>query len=479
MMQSSADVGSMQNQTTAVCAMQEAFQAQRLSFCASPAATYEQRIALIDKLRRTILENAESIQASISQDFGHRSAAETEMLEIIPLLNSIRHTRSNLAAWMRPERRSVDIAFQPGSAWIRREPLGVVGIMAPWNYPLLLTISPLVDAIAAGNRAMIKPSELTPSLSIRLHEIIAQTFDPTEITVIPGGPELARQFARLPFDHLLFTGSTSVGREVMKSAAENLTPVTLELGGKSPAIVCPDYPLQKAARSIAFGKFLNAGQTCIAPDYVLVPTEHCERFAEEVIAQAKRSYPSAQGNPDYSDIINDRHRTRLLNAMAEAKAGGARIVSSDDESGEGVIAPTVVLNAPNDCSLLQEEIFGPILPVVAYRNLEEGFAFIRSRPKPLALYCFSNDKGTQEKVLAGATSGGVTINGTLLHIAQDGLPFGGVGTSGMGAYHGRDGFQRFSHTRSVYKVGMINVFERLGPPWGPAAKRVAAILKRL
>ncbi len=472
------DVSTTINGETTQDAMRDLFQAQRLASRTVPTLTIKQRVKSLNTLRALILENGEAIQKSICNDFGNRSTAETEMLEMIPVLNAIRHTRRNLAAWMRPEARPVDLAFQPGRAWIRYEPLGVIGIIAPWNYPLLLSLSPLVDAIAAGNRVMIKPSELTPCFSELLHKLISSHFDTTEVTVITGGPSIAREFTRLPFDHLIFTGSTSIGREVMKAAAENLTPVTLELGGKSPAIVCADYSLEKAARSIAFGKFLNAGQTCIAPDYVLVPSDLCREFAEEVIKRAERAYPTIQENPDYSTIINERHRARLLDALAEAKAGGATLLTTKPELQQAAIAPTVVLGAPAGCSLLQDEIFGPVLPIVSYGTLEEAFDFINERPKALALYCFSNEKITQNRVLERVSSGGVTINGTLLHIAQDELPFGGVGTSGMGAYHGRDGFRRFSHMRSVYKVGMLNVFEQLGPPWGGLARRVASVLKR-
>ena len=472
------DLSTRLDDETTQDAMRDLFLTQRLASRTVPTLTIKQRVKSLNTIRALILENGEAIQESICEDFRNRSAAETEMLEIIPVLNAIRHTRRNLGAWMRPEARPVDLTFQPGRAWIRYEPLGVMGIIAPWNYPLLLSLSPLVDAIAAGNRVMIKPSELTPCFSKLLDKLISSHFDATEVTVVTGGLSIAREFARLPFDHLIFTGSTSVGREVMKAAAENLTPVTLELGGKSPAIVCADYSLEKAARSIAFGKFLNAGQTCIAPDYVLVPSNLCREFAEKVITRAQRAYPTIQENPDYSTIINEGHRARLLDALAEAKAGGATLLTTKPESQRAAIAPTVVLGAPAGCSLLQDEIFGPVLPIVSYETLEEAFDFINERPKALALYCFSNDKITQNRVLERVSSGGVTINGTLLHIAQHGLPFGGVGTSGMGAYHGRDGFRRFSHIRSVYKVRMLNVFEQLGPPWGGLAKRVASVLKR-
>jgi coniferyl-aldehyde dehydrogenase len=456
------------------------FEMQRAASRSIPAPTFERRRAALERLRDLVRTNATAIASAISADFGGRSKNETELLEIVPTLSAIRHTRRCLRSWMRPERRPVDIAFQPARAWVRYEPLGVVGIVAPWNYPLLLTITPVLDAIAAGNRAMLKPSELTPRFSELLRVIIAERYDPSEIAVITGGVEIARSFTSLPFDHLFFTGSTEVGRQVMRAAAENLTPVTLELGGKSPAIVCPDYPVEKAARSIAFGKFLNAGQTCIAPDYVLVPSERCEAFAHHVLAEATRAYPAIAGNHDYTSIIREQHRTRLNGAIDEARAAGATILSHADANAnvEGKLVPTVVLNAPVDGVLLREEIFGPILPVVPYQSLDDALAFINARSRPLALYCFTHDRQRRAFVLARATSGGVTLNGTLLHIAQDALPFGGVGASGMGAYHGRDGFRRMSHARAVYQIGFINFFERLGPPWGKLAFTVARFLSR-
>src|ERR1700722_8318434 len=288
------DVSTKINDKTAEDEMRDLFREQRLASRTLPTLTIKQRGKALNTIRTLILENGEAIQKSICNDFGNRSTTETEMLEMIPVLNAIRHTRRNLGAWMRPEARPVDLTFQPGRAWIRYEPLGGIGIIPPWNYPLLLSLSPLFDAIAAGNRVMIKPSELTPCFSELLHKLISSHFDTTEVTVITGGPSIAREFARIPFDHLIFTGSTSTGREVMKAAAENLTPVTLELGGKSTAIVCADYSLEKAARSIAFGKFLNAGQTCIAPDYVLVPSVLGREFARGAFRGANRAFPPAQ-----------------------------------------------------------------------------------------------------------------------------------------------------------------------------------------
>ena len=440
-----------------------------------------ERLRRLDALQRLVATNVDLIAKTVSADFGGRSRAETRLMEVVPTLSAIRYAKRHLAAWMRPERRPVDLAFQPARAWVRREPLGVVGIISPWNYPLLLALSPLVDALAAGNRAMLKPSELTPGFSALLARLVAERFEPSEVTVITGGVEVAQAFAALPFDHLLFTGSTAVGRKVMQAAAANLTPVTLELGGKSPALVCPDYPLDKAARSIAFGKFVNAGQTCIAPDYALVPAAGAQAFARAVMDHVRRSYPKLAGNDDYTAMITPRHYDRLAGAVEAARSAGATVLThphADADAAARKLAPTVVLNAPRDSLLLSEEIFGPVLPVVPYANLDEALAFIAARDRPLALYAFTHDARTQDAVLDGATSGGVTLNGTLLHIAQEGLPFGGIGPSGLGAYHGHEGFRRLSHARGVHQVGPVNVFERLGPPWGPLSALVGRVLSR-
>jgi coniferyl-aldehyde dehydrogenase len=461
-------------------AVRAIFDGQRHASRHLPAPTLTQRLQSLDKLSDLVKNNGPAVAAAISADFGARSVVETELLEIVPALNAIRHARRKLSSWMKPRRRPVDLTFQPASAWIRYEPLGVVGIISPWNYPLLLALSPLVDAISAGNRVMLKPSDLTPAFSALLKDLIAQRFDAAEVAVVVGDIDTARLFSSLPFDHLLFTGSTAVGRQVMQAAAANLTPVTLELGGKSPAVVCADYPLAKAARSIAFGKFLNAGQTCIAPDYVLVPTAQARTFGELLIAEAKRSYPTVAANADYSGVLLPRQRERLTRALEEARSAGATILSHGEPDclAVGKFPLTVVIGAPADGVLLREEIFGPILPVVPYETLDEALSFIAERERPLALYCFTNDGASRSKVLDSAVSGGVTLNGTLLHIAQDALPFGGIGPSGTGAYHGHDGFLRLSHARSVYKVGFVNVFERLGPPWGQLASIVTRVFSK-
>lgn len=434
------------------------------------------RRALLERLATLIHTYADGFSRAISDDFGGRSLDETRFLEIVPTMRAIRYAQKHVARWMRDERRPVDWVFQPAQAWVRHEPLGVVGIVSPWNYPIILSLGPLIDALAAGNRVMLKPSELTPRFSALLAEAIATHFPADQVTVAIGGVETAKDFTALPFDHLLFTGSTAVGRQVMRAAADHLTPVTLELGGKSPAFIAPDYPLDKAAASVTFGKFVNAGQTCIAPDYALVPWAERERFARAVLDAAQRAYPTVAGNSDYSAVL-PRQRARLLAAVEEARAAGATILNYADNDPEK-IAPTVVIDPPLDGSLMREEIFGPVLPVIGYHNMDEAIALMNERDRPLALYCFSNIRKVQQMVMDRVPSGGVTLNGTLLHIAQDALPFGGLGASGMGAYHGHEGFLRMSHSRAVHKVGPVNVFERLGPPWRPLARFIAQWLSR-
>jgi coniferyl-aldehyde dehydrogenase len=460
--------------------MRRLFDHQHAASRRGPTADAPLRRDRLDRLRALVSGNEAAFARAISDDFGTRSRTETELLEILPALNAIRHARRKLVRWMKPERRRVDPTFRPAKAWVRHEPLGVIGIISPWNYPLQLALSPLVDAIAAGNRVMLKPSELTPAFSDLLQRSVAQHFDPAEVVVITGGVEAGQAFSALPFDHLLFTGSTAIGRKVYQAAAANLVPVTLELGGKSPVIVCDDYPLDKAARSIAFGKFINAGQTCIAPDYVLVPRAKAEAMAHALLTQAKRSYPAIAGNNDYSALISPRHHARLAEAIDHAEAAGARILRHEDKGAaeQRKIGPTIILDAPPETLFLTEEIFGPVLPVVPYDNLDEAIRFVAGRERPLALYCFTKDRRRERRVLDGAISGGVTLNGTLLHVAQENLPFGGVGPSGIGAYHGHEGFKRFSHARAVHRIGFFNAFEMIGPPWGKMAARLGRTLAK-
>ncbi len=425
-----------------------------------------QRLAALASLDAVLRANRAALAEAISADFGHRSHHETILAELVPALAAIRTARRRLPRWVRPERRHVDVSFRPGQAWVEWHPLGCVAIIAPWNYPLLLSVSPLVDALAAGNRVILKPSEMTPRFAALLASLVGDAIDQAQLSVVTGGVEVARAVSALPLDHLLFTGSTAVGREVARAAAETLTPVTLELGGKSPAIVCRDYDLLAAARTIAQAKFFNAGQTCIAPDYALVPQEHAVRFADAVRDAARRMYPTVAGNPDYTSIASDRHHLRLHALLREAEGQGATVLRSDDAFAERRLGPAVVLDPPLDGPLMGEEIFGPILPVVGYRELNDALRFVRERPSPLALYPFTRDAAKLAAVSAGTRSGGMAVNTAMMHCLQEDLPFGGVGASGMGAYHGRDGFRRFSHARGVYRPGRFSGFEFLAPPYG-------------
>ena len=447
-----------------------------------PAPSLALRRQRLDALEALLRENSPAICAAISADFGHRSTHETQLLEIFPSLEGIRHVRNHLKSWMKPQRRSVSLWFQPGRAEIRPQPLGCIGIVTPWNYPLYLAIGPLTAAFAAGNRALIKMSEFTPSTATLFAELAARYFKADELAVVGGDHELAQAFTRLPFDHLLFTGSTAVGRQVMKAAAENLTPVTLELGGKSPAIIAPGYPIAKAAARIMAGKCLNAGQTCIAPDYVLLPAGEEENFIAAARAVVASSYPDLERNADYSAVVNLRHANRLRDYLDDASENGARIVPVGDaapyEGGPLRLAPTLVLNTNAQMRIMQEEIFGPLLPILSYTHIDEALAYVNAHDRPLALYLFDHDKARIDLVLDQTIAGGVTINDTILHIAQDELPFGGVGPSGMGHYHGREGFLTFSKQKPVFYQSRINGIGLFNPPYGKLFERLIKVLLR-
>lgn len=461
-------------------AIEALLESQRQAFDQDMNPSLSVRLDRLDRLGRLIKDYGDRFCTAISEDFGNRSSHETRLLELAPLTGELRHARSHLRKWMRPERRARSLEFLQLSNWVQYQPLGVVGIMVPWNYPLILALGPLIDVLAAGNRAMIKPSELLPKTSQLLAEAVSAHFTPEEVTVVEGGVDVASAFSALPFDHLIFTGSTAVGRKVMAAAAANLTPLTLELGGKSPTILAPDYPIKDAAKDIAFGKMMNAGQTCIAPDYVFVERSRLEEFGDAMVAQIETFYPAATAPQQYSTLVGQRSYDRLTAGLAEAKERGATIVAAKvAQGGQGLfIPPTLVIDPPRDCHLMEEEIFGPILPVLPYDTLDEALAFIRSRPRPLALYLFTHDAETEKKTLAATISGNVTVNGTLLHIAQNDLPFGGVGPSGMGAYHGFDGFKRFSHARGIAKVRWFNPSVLAMPPYGKIASWLARFMSR-
>jgi coniferyl-aldehyde dehydrogenase len=468
--------------TRASASVRALFDAQRADFLASVPPPLEQRRHDLKRLGEAIRRDADTLAAAISADFGHRSRHETEIAEVFPALSAIRETMRHLPRWMRPRAVPAGLEFMPGKARILCQPLGVVGIISPWNYPFQLAVVPLVAALAAGNRVMVKPSELTPRTSDFMAALFSELFPATQVATVTGGAEIGQAFSQLPFDHLFFTGSTSVGRQVMRAASDNLTPVTLELGGKSPAIISDDADLANAAGGIIHGKLLNAGQTCIAPDYVLLPQSRLEDFVALIERTIRKFYPALGANPDYSAIIDGRHYQRLTQYVAEAKTAGARVIEINSAAealpaSARKLAPTLVIDPDDNLAVMREEIFGPVLPIKSYRRIDEAIDYVNRHPRPLALYYFGADAATRDRVLARTVSGGVTVNGTLIHFAVENLPFGGVGASGMGAYHGETGFLTFSHRKSVFFQGRISAAPLLRPPFGRIADLAIRVLR--
>ena len=453
---------------------------QRAAFLLGGPPTLAERTADLTRLKTALLARRNEFAAAVDADFGHRSSYETAIMEIVPLVQGIDYLKRNLRAWMRPRRRRVGINFLPGKALVLFQPLGVVGIMSPWNYPLSLTLMPLATAIAAGNRAIIKPSEFTPKTTELLAAMLGEIFTEEQVAVATGGPEVGAAFSALAFDHLIFTGSTNVGRAVMRTASDHLVPVTLELGGKSPVIVEGGFSLERAAASIAIGKLANAGQTCIAPDYALLREADIEPFIAAFTAAAARLYPGSASDPAFASIINPHHYARLTGLIADARAKGARIVEigAADSLRPHTLAPTLVLGTTPDMRIMQEEIFGPVLPILPYRDIDEAIAYVNARARPLALYIFGEDGPARRKILERTTSGNVTINDTVMHYAIDDLPFGGVGASGIGAYHGEEGFKALSHAKGVFEQAKWNLAALLRPPFGRVTDAVLSRLLR-
>jgi len=456
---------------------------QRAAFLRDGAPSLAERRANLDRLRAAVIARREVLEAALVADFGHRSRHETAIMEILPLTWGIDYLQKNLRRFMRRERRHVALHMRLARAYVEYQPLGVIGIVAPWNYPLSLALIPLATALAAGNRAMIKPSELTPATSDAMAALVAETFPKEKMAVVTGDASIGAAFAALPFDHLFFTGSTSVGRAVMRAASQNLVPVTLELGGKSPVVVDRNQPLDRVAADIAYGKLANAGQICIAPDYVLLHEGDVDGFAQAWGKAVAALYPNGPASEDYTSIVNARHYDRLRALLDDARAKGARIVETGrlPEQAKGrarTLAPTLVFNVRDDMRIMQEEIFGPLLPIVTYGHLDEAIAFVNARPRPLGLYYFGSSAANRQKVLTRTTSGGVTINGTILHYAQEDLPFGGIGPSGMGAYHGVEGFRTFSHRKAVFDVGRWNGGDLLRPPFAQMTNFILAWMLR-
>ena len=458
-------------------ALSAAFALQRAASRAQPFAPWATRADRLRRLRQLLRDNRGTLAAAVSSDFGHRSRHETELLEINPLLDGIAHSLRHGAAWMRERQRYPGPKYWPGKAVLMPQPLGVAGIVVPWNYPLALSIGPLASAFVAGNRAMLKLSELTPRLAAEMSALVSAAFAADELQVFEGAADFSRQFCLLPFDHLLFTGSSAVGHQVMHAASDNLTPVTLELGGKSPAIIGPgSVPARQFDRMVerlVIGKTFNAGQTCIAPDYVFVPRARRAQLIDAAQRATARFYPGLAATPDYTSIISAHHFDRLQALLDDALDRGATAWPLSTAPNDPVarrFAPVVLSDPAPASRVLDEEIFGPLLPVLAYDDLDEALAWIQARPRPLALYLFERDRRTVAHVLHQTVSGGVTVNDTLIHFGCDALPFGGVGASGMGAYHGEAGFRTFSHVKPVFYQARFSVLRWLYPPFGRTAE---------
>ena len=456
---------------------------QRSAFEAERYPGVATRRDRLERLRRIVTQHESRFVAAIERDFGHRSAHETRLAELYIVGAEARHAIRRLSRWMKPRRVATPWHLLPASARIMHQPVGVVGIISPWNYPVQLALAPAVAAIAAGNRVMLKPSELTPATSSLLAELVSASFREDEFAVVEGDADIGQAFSALAFDHLFFTGSTAVGRKVAQAAAANLTPVTLELGGKSPAVFDATADFASSVPRLMVGKLLNAGQTCIAPDYALVPAARLDEFIAAATATVHDLYPQVSTNPDYTSIVNARHFARLTGLLDDARSKGARIMPLGEagartDATPRRLVPTLVAGVTDEMAIMREEIFGPLLPIETYSTPDDAIARINARPHPLALYWFGDDRRNRERMLRQTLAGGVTVNDTLWHFAHEGLPFGGVGASGSGQYHGEHGFVTFSKAKPVYAQSRFAPTRLLYPPYGRVFERVLALLKR-
>ncbi len=460
---------------------------QRQAALAEGAPSLAKRREWLDRAIGLLVDFKRDIVDCLAADFGHRSNHATLVTDIYGAIEPLRHARKHVADWMKPERRKVQFPLNllGGRARVEYQPKGIVGIISPWNFPVNLTFGPLAGIFAAGNRAIIKPSEFTPATSELMQRMLRQAFDETEVAVVTGGPAVGEVFSRLAFDHLVFTGATSVARHVMRAAADNLVPLTLELGGKSPVIISKSAEIEKAVTKMMSGKTLNAGQICLAPDYVFVPEDDRSNAVAAATKAVQGMYPTLLDNPDYSSIVNQRHYDRLRNLLKDAEAKGATLVEINparedfSQQPNHKIPPTLVLDATDDMAVMQDEIFGPILPVKTYRQMSDVISYINDHPRPLGLYYFGEDQGETREVLDKTVSGGVTINDVLMHFSIEDLPFGGIGPAGMGSYHGLDGFKSFSHAKAIYTAPKIDAGAMLRPPYGKKLEGLMAkMIKR-
>ncbi len=465
--------------------MREILDRQRVAFMAELPVSIETRK---DRLRRAIAlvkDNAARFCDALSEDFGHRSPRQSMITDVVASVSPLKHAEKMVARWAKREKKPVmfPLGLLGAKAWVEYQPKGVVGIIAPWNFPVNLVMSPLAGVFAAGNRAMVKTSEFTPATAALFEELCPRYFDPAELAFVSGGPEVGQAFSALPFDHLLFTGATGIGRHILHAAADNLTPVTLELGGKSPAILGRSANLAQATERVAMGKMLNAGQICIAPDYLMVAAEQEQAAVDGLVRAATAMYPTLLSNPDYTAIINDRHFARLTAAIDDARAKGAEVIAVNPANEDFATSNArklplhIVRNATDDMIVMQEEIFGPVLPVRKYDSIDGAIGEVNRRDRPLALYYFGSDEAERRRVLDRTISGGVSLDDTIFHVSMEELPFGGIGPSGMGAYHGEPGFRTFSHAKSVFKQSRLDVagLGGLKPPYG---KKTDAAIKR-
>ena len=469
--------------------MDAVLQRQKAAHLRDGAPSAERRIDRLDRAIKLLIGHEAAIVKALNDDFGNRAAAVSGITDVAGSIGPLKHAKANVKAWMRPEKRKTTpalLGFLGAKAEVQFQPKGVVGIISPWNFPVNLTFAPLAGVLAAGNRAMIKPSEFTPATSDLMAKMFAELFDEDEIAVFPGGPEVGQAFSELAFDHLIFTGATSIARHVMKAAAQNLVPITLELGGKSPVILGRSADYATAAARVMAGKTLNAGQICLAPDYVLAPEDKLRQFVSAAVESVETMFPTIKDNPDYTAVIADRHYERIKGYIADARAKGAEVVEinpgNEDFSQQQhrKIPPTLIINPTDDMKVMQEEIFGPVLPVMTYSTVTEAIAYVNAHERPLGLYYFGADAAEEAQVLAQTTSGGVTVNDVIFHVAQEELPFGGVGPSGMGSYHGVDGFREFSHRKSIYRQLKkdLGPMKMLRPPYGEGVmKYIAGTLK--
>jgi coniferyl-aldehyde dehydrogenase len=458
-------------------AMMKVLDAQRQDYISEGHVSAETRIDRLNRGIAAIVKHQDRLVEALNTDFSCRPRELSMLTDIAGSITPMKSATKHLRGWMKPEKRKTmfPLNLLGGRSRVEYQPLGVVGVISPWNFPVNLTFGPLAEILAAGNRAIIKPSEFTPTVSEVMAELVRDAWDEKEVAIFPGGPEVGAAFTSLPFDHMIFTGATSIARHVMAAAAKNLVPVTLELGGKSPVLVSRSADIKAAVSRIMLGKTMNAGQICLAPDYLMVPEEKLDEVVAEVQSAVAEMYPKLLDNPQYTSVVNGRHFQRLQENLADARAKGAEVIECNPagedfagQQGTQKIAPTIIKNPTEDMRVLEEEIFGPLLPIKTYKDFDETIAYVNSKPRPLGLYYFGQDDAEERKVLDRTTSGGVCINDVIMHIMQEDLPFGGVGPAGMGSYHGYDGFKTFSHAKGIYKQPKFDIAGMAGmrPPYG-------------